>query len=55
VTHLTGQVLADAIAGTFERFDLFASVKPLVLPGADALATPLVALGVMYYQLRDRL
>jgi glycine/D-amino acid oxidase-like deaminating enzyme len=55
VTHLTGQILADAIAGTFERFDLFASVKPLVLPGADALATPLVALGVMYYQLRDRL
>ncbi len=55
VTHLAGQILADAISGTFERFDVFARVKPMVVPGAHALATPLVALGVLYYQLRDRL
>ena len=55
VTHLAGQILADAIAGTFERFDIFADVEPFIVPGAHALATPMVALGVLYYQIRDRL
>lgn len=55
VTHLTGQILADAVGGTLERFDLFASIKPFVVPFAHALSTPMVALGVLYYQVRDRL
>ncbi len=55
VTHLAGQILADAIAGTLERFDLFADVKPMMVPGAHAFAKPMVALGVLYYKLRDRL
>jgi len=55
VTHLAGQILADAVAGTFERFDLFANVKPFVVPGAHALSKPMVALGVLYYQIKDRL
>ena len=55
VTHLAGSIMADAIAGTVERFDLFASVKPIVVPGAYWLRTPLVSLGVLYYQIKDRL
>ncbi len=55
VTHLAGQILADAVAGTMERFDLFADVKPFMVPGAHTFSTPLVALGVLYYQIRDRL
>ena len=55
VTHLAGQIMADAVAGTFERFDLFASVRPFVVPGAHVLSKPMVALGVLYYQIRDRL
>ncbi|HSG98139.1 MAG TPA: FAD-binding oxidoreductase [Woeseiaceae bacterium] len=55
VTHLAGELLADAIAGTFERFDVFANIRPLKVPGAHVLATPMVALGVLYYQVRDRL
>ncbi len=55
VTHLAGQIMADAIGGTLERFDLFASVKPFVVPFAYSLSTPMVALGVLYYQIRDRL
>ena len=55
VTHIAGQIVADAIAGTLERFDLFASVKPLTVPGAHALRKPMVALGVLYYYVRDRL
>ena len=55
VTHLTGQIMADAVAGTVERFDLFANVKPTIVPGAQSFSTPLVALGMMYYKIRDRL
>ncbi|MDX1498325.1 MAG: FAD-dependent oxidoreductase [Woeseiaceae bacterium] len=55
VTHLAGRIMADAVAGTMEHFDVFAKVRPIVLPGAYLLRRPLVALGVLYYQLRDRL
>ena len=55
VTHLAGQILADAVAGTMERFDIFADVKPMVVPGAHALSKPMVMLGILYYQLKDRL
>ena len=55
VTHLAGQILADAISGTLERFDMFANVKPLVVPGAHWFSKPMVTLGMMYYQIKDRL
>ncbi len=55
VTHLAGQIMADAVAGVMERFDLFAAVKPRIMPGACRLRRPLVALGVLYHQIRDRL
>jgi gamma-glutamylputrescine oxidase len=47
--------MADAIGGTLERFDLFANVKPWVVPFAHTFNTPMVALGVLYYQIKDRL
>jgi len=55
VTHLAGRIMADAVAGTMEQFDLFADVKPFVVPGARLFNKPMVALGVMYYQIKDRL
>ncbi|MGI9235651.1 MAG: NAD(P)/FAD-dependent oxidoreductase [Woeseiaceae bacterium] len=55
VTHLAGRIMADAVAGTMEKFDLFAQVPPFVVPGAHTLAKPLVSLGMMYYRIRDRL
>ena len=55
VTHLAGQILADAIGGTLERFDLFAKVPPVRVPFGHALRLPMVSLGVLYYQLKDRL
>lgn len=55
VTHLAGQIMADAVAGTMERFDLFAGIKPVIIPGAHAFCRPLTSLGMMYYQLKDKL
>jgi glycine/D-amino acid oxidase-like deaminating enzyme len=55
VTHIAGEILAEAVAGTLERFDLFAAVPPVRVPGAHRFQKPMVALGVLYYQVRDRL
>ncbi len=55
VAHLAGRIMADAVAGTFEQFDLFANVKPLNIPGAHLFSKPLVTLGVLFYQIKDRL
>ncbi|MFB3077475.1 MAG: NAD(P)/FAD-dependent oxidoreductase, partial [Lysobacterales bacterium] len=55
VTHLAGQIMADAIAGTFERFDVFANVKTMTIPGQHLFGRQMVALGMLYYKLKDRL
>lgn len=55
VSHLAGRIMADAVAGMAERFDLFANVKHFKIPGAYRLSKPMVALGVLYYQIKDRL
>lgn len=55
VTHLAGRILADAVAGSVEQFDLFANVKPFVVPGAAMFTKPMVTLGMLYYQIKDRL
>ena len=55
VTHLAGEIMADAVSGTLERFDVFAGIRSTRFPGSHALRKPLVALGVLYYQMRDRL
>ena len=55
VTHLAGQIMAEAVAGTFERFDMFANIKPVLVPGAHKFNNQMVALGILYYQIKDRL
>jgi len=55
VTHLAGQIMADTVAGTFERFDVFANIKPIIIPGAHTFRNQMVALGVLYYQIKDKL
>lgn len=52
---LTGKVLAEAMAGTAERFDVLASLAPPEFPGGAALRSPLYVLGMLWYALRDRL
>ncbi len=55
VTHLAGQIMADAVAGTFERFDIFSTIKPITVPGSGIFSKQMVALGMVYYRLKDRL
>ena len=53
VTHLAGQILADAISGTYERFDVFEKVKHYRIPGSQWIGNQLVALGMIYFRLMD--
>jgi glycine/D-amino acid oxidase-like deaminating enzyme len=55
VTHLAGRIMADAVAGSVEQFDLFANVKPFIVPGAATFTKPMVSLDMLYYQIKDRL
>ena len=54
-THMAGQLLAEVIAGAQERFDVFARVKHHRLPGNRWFGNQLVALGMLYFRLRDLL
>jgi len=55
VTHLSGQVLADAVGGTMERMDMFASLLGAKIPGVSRFGNMMVSLGMMYYGLKDRM
>jgi glycine/D-amino acid oxidase-like deaminating enzyme len=55
-THLAGQLLAEAIAGQQGGgFDLFARVSHLTFPGGRHLRSPLLALGMLWYRLKELL
>jgi gamma-glutamylputrescine oxidase len=51
---LAGKLIADAIAGEAESFDLFGSIPTRSFPGGDLLRWPGLVLGMSYYALRDR-
>jgi len=55
VTSLAGQLIAEAMQGSAERFDLFAALPGRPFPGGRLLSHPLYVLGMLYYALRDRL
>ncbi len=50
-----GSVLADAIAGQAEKFDILASVPGRPFPGGPVLRWPMMALAMLWFSLRDRL
>lgn len=52
---LAGQLLAEAVAGSAERLDVFARLPPPPFPGGTLLRWPGLVLGMLWYALRDRL
>jgi gamma-glutamylputrescine oxidase len=55
LTGVSGKLLAEAIAGQAERFDLFARIPHMDFPGGLALRRPALVLGMLWYRLRDLL
>jgi gamma-glutamylputrescine oxidase len=54
LTGIAGKLVAQAIAGTAERFDVFAKIQHRNFP-ATALRRPALALAMLYYRLKDLL
>jgi len=54
IANLAGKVLAEAIGGTANRFDVMSSIKAMPFPGGTLLRYPGMVLGMLYYSLRDR-
>ena len=52
---LAGQLASEAIAGTAERFDVFARIPHREFPGGRLLRRPSLMLAMLYYRLRDLL
>lgn len=52
---LAGKLMAEAVTGAATRFDVFANLKHRPFPGGRLLRTPLMALGMAWYALKDRL
>ena len=55
VSNFAGKVMAEAISGTAERFDVMASLPTYTFPGGTLLRYPGMVLGMIYYSLKDRL
>ena len=55
LTQIAGKLVAEAVAGTAERFDVLAGLRHRAFPGGARLRHPLLVLGMLYYVLRDKL
>ncbi len=55
LTGLGGKLVAEAVSGTAERFDVFARIPHRDFPGGALLRRPSLALAMLYYRLRDLL
>ncbi len=52
---IAGKLLAEAVAGHAERFDVFARIPHADFPGGPLLRRPALVLAMLYYRLRDLL
>ncbi len=52
---LAGKLMAEAISGTAERFDIMADVPTSRFPGGTSLRAPLLILAMLWFSLRDRM
>jgi gamma-glutamylputrescine oxidase len=53
LTGLAGKLVAEAVAGTAERFDVFARIPHRDFPGGRVFRRPSLVLAMLYYRLRD--
>jgi gamma-glutamylputrescine oxidase len=55
LTGIAGKVLAEAMAGQSERFDVYARIRHRDFPGGMALRRPTLVLAMLWFRLRDLL
>ena len=54
-THIMSEIVSDAVSGTMEKFDLFAGMKHFRIPGSQWMGNQIIALGMLYYKMKDML
>ena len=54
-THIMGEIMGRAITGQLENFDTFAACQHIRVPMGDLLGNPMLAAGMWYYQMLERL
>ena len=54
-SHIMGEIMAEAITGTLSQFDTFAACKHIRVPLGSKLGNPLLAAGMWYYQMLEKL
>ncbi|MET4695419.1 NAD(P)/FAD-dependent oxidoreductase [Endozoicomonas lisbonensis] len=52
-THMAGHVLAEVISGQAERFDVFAGIRHRHFPGGKHFRSELLALGMLWYRMKE--
>ena len=55
LTGLAGKLVAEAVAGTAERFDVFTRIPHRDFPGGPLFRRPSLMVAMLYYRLRDLL
>jgi gamma-glutamylputrescine oxidase len=55
LTGMAGKLVAEAVAGQAERFDLFTKIKHHEFPGGPAFRTPALVLAMLWFRLKDLL
>jgi gamma-glutamylputrescine oxidase len=53
LTGVAGRLVAEAIAGQAERFDLFTKLQHREFPGGELLRMPALVLAMLWYRARD--
>ncbi len=53
LSTIAGKLVAEAISGQAERFDLFTKIQHRNFPGGPWLRTPLLVLATTWYRIRD--
>ena len=54
-SHIMGEIMAQAMTGTLEKFDTFAACRHIKVPMGDVFGNPLLAVGMWYYAMLERL
>ncbi|WP_369958503.1 NAD(P)/FAD-dependent oxidoreductase [Pseudomonas benzenivorans] len=54
-SHVMGEIMAEALTGTLGRFDTFAACRQIKVPLGEQLGNPMLAVGMWYYQLLEKL
>ncbi|MBO3273896.1 NAD(P)/FAD-dependent oxidoreductase [Pseudomonas schmalbachii] len=54
-THIMGEIMAEAMSGSLEKFDTFARCKHIKVPLGDLFGNPMLAAGMWYYQMMEKL